>query len=59
MVWGRGIGEFGDPAPGTEAAPIHGVAAFFDHTLRNQDTPGFQQLAQSDPTIVTSVTMVP
>jgi len=51
--------QFGDPAPGTEAALIHGVAAFFDHTLRNQDTPGFQHLAQSDPTIVTSMAPLP
>ncbi len=51
--------HYGDPAPGTEAAIIQGVAAFFDQTLRDQDTPGFQRLHASSPAIVTSVTPVP
>lgn len=52
--------NFGQLSPGTMSTIAEGVAAFFDRTLRDDDSrAGFAQLAQSRPDVVASITDVP
>jgi len=51
--------NFGNLAPGTMARIAQGVMAFFDQTLLDRNTDGFEQLLETYPEVIKSVTAVP